>query len=315
MLYHLNTGRVYKVSELADLLDTSPRNVIEYKKELDEALSRIDYGAFIKSIPGRYGGYQLNKSILLPTLQLLPEQKDVLREALDYIMTKKDFVKKKEAEAVFSKVLSSVETKYKDQKLQVVDHYQLTMDQKDIEERYRFIEEAIAKKRVIEIVYESTVNGTKTHILHPYKLFIYNNSWFFHALVPSEQKVWQFKINRIKEMRMLDQTFRVWEGFKPEDYFDGNGFTNNGGFYHCEFIVTGIRRQLSKERVYGKNQVVVDIDDERSRVTMDMQNEGAIVSYILGCGNDIEVIEPKWAIDRIKEVAENILEKYQTGKE
>ena len=32
MLQILNTGRVYKVSELASLLDTNPRNVKKYKK-------------------------------------------------------------------------------------------------------------------------------------------------------------------------------------------------------------------------------------------------------------------------------------------
>lgn len=37
MLQMLNSGRIYKVSELADLLETNPRNVIEYKKELEEA--------------------------------------------------------------------------------------------------------------------------------------------------------------------------------------------------------------------------------------------------------------------------------------
>ena len=32
MLQILNTGRVYRISELAELFETNPRNVIEYKK-------------------------------------------------------------------------------------------------------------------------------------------------------------------------------------------------------------------------------------------------------------------------------------------
>ena len=31
MLQILNSGRIYKVSELANLLETNPRNIIEYK--------------------------------------------------------------------------------------------------------------------------------------------------------------------------------------------------------------------------------------------------------------------------------------------
>lgn len=35
MLWILNTGRIYKVKELADLLETKERNVIDYKEELN----------------------------------------------------------------------------------------------------------------------------------------------------------------------------------------------------------------------------------------------------------------------------------------
>ena len=35
MLRILNTGRIYKVKELADLLETKERNVIDYKEELN----------------------------------------------------------------------------------------------------------------------------------------------------------------------------------------------------------------------------------------------------------------------------------------
>ena len=34
MLQILNTGRVYKISELAEMLETNPRNVVEYKKRI-----------------------------------------------------------------------------------------------------------------------------------------------------------------------------------------------------------------------------------------------------------------------------------------
>lgn len=32
MLQILNSGKIYKVSELADLLETNPRNILENKK-------------------------------------------------------------------------------------------------------------------------------------------------------------------------------------------------------------------------------------------------------------------------------------------
>ena len=60
MLRLLNTGKIFKASELADRLETNTRNIFEYKTELEDA------GYLIESIPGRYGGYRLVKSGLFP---------------------------------------------------------------------------------------------------------------------------------------------------------------------------------------------------------------------------------------------------------
>ena len=47
-----------------DLLETNKRNIIEYKKELECA------GYYINTIRGRYGGYSLDKTKLMPIMHL-----------------------------------------------------------------------------------------------------------------------------------------------------------------------------------------------------------------------------------------------------
>ena len=311
MLQILNTGRVYKISELAALLDTNPRNIIEYKKELDEVSGSCEGGFYIDTIPGRNGGYKLNGNAVIPALKLLKNEKEALVEGYEYLLNKADFMKKEDATRAFAKVLSNIQfDKEEQEKLIVVDKYQLTMDEKDIKERYDFIEDAIKQKRVIEIEYMSLKNGFKKHILHPYKLIIYNNSWFFLALNPEEGEVWSFKVNRVINYKMLDKKFTVWKGFKAEDYFDGQGFVNNGQYEHVEFIATGTRAFLMRERQYGKNQVIEELEDGSIKVSVDMQNKVQILSFALGCGSEIEVLSPEWLKDEIKQVALEIIDKY-----
>ena len=79
------------------------------------------------------------------------------------------------------------------------------MDEKDIRERYLLIEKAINKRIVVEVEHNSLKSGLKVHILHPYKLFIYNNSWFFLAYNPEVGEVWYFKLNRIKTCKYTDK--------------------------------------------------------------------------------------------------------------
>lgn len=310
MLQVLNTGRVYKISELADILETNPRNIIEYKKELDEVASDLGLDLYIETIPGRYGGYKLNGNAVLPALRLLPLEKEALLESYNYSLTKKDFIKKKELINAFSKVMSNVQIETKDNKLLAVDKYQLTMSEKDIKERYEFIEKAIETKHTVEIEYASLKNGDKINIVDPYKLFIYNNSWFFLAWNHEAGDVHYFKLNRIKSYKMTNKKFTVWKYFKAENYFDEAGLKNNGEYHHVVMIATGTRAMLLKERVYGKNQVVTDLEDGSVKVEMDMQNDNTMVSFVLSCGDEAKVLEPQWLIDKVKEKVDLIREKY-----
>lgn len=305
MLEILNTGRVYKISELANILDTNPRNVVEYKRELEEC------GYYISSIPGRYGGYQLDKNYVIPALKLVPAEKESIIEAFNYAMTKKDFLKKSVFSSAVGKISSSIQLPELKNDLLVVDHYQLSMSEEEIEERYKFVEKAIKDKRVIEIEYQSIKNGYKKHELHPYKLFIYNNSWFFLAWNPEAGDVWYFKLNRMAKWKMLEQHFRIWKSFKAEDYFDGNGFKNNGEFIHTSFIAKGIRKHLIKERVYGKNQTITELEDGSIKVKLDMQNEDQIISFILSCGVDVILLEPHYLVERIKSTTAEIQKLYE----
>lgn len=308
MLQYLNTGKLFSVSELAGLLETKPRNVIEYKQVLDMIAEGNDI--YIQTIPGRHGGYKLDGNITLPSLKLSQKEKDALMSSFDYVMGKKDFPKKKDFLDAFSKIISNIEIGDKSNDLIISDNYQLSMSGEEIEKRYNFIEYAIKNKQTIKIDYLSLKNGEKEHILDPYKLYIYNNSWFFLAWNPEVGEVWSFKLNRIKSFSLTGKKFRVWKGFNPKDYIEDNGFKKAGEYHHLVFEASGTRALLLKERIYGKNQVVTDLENGKIRVEVDMQNEDMILSFVLSGGKDIVVLEPEWLISRVKEVAVELSKRY-----
>jgi predicted DNA-binding transcriptional regulator YafY len=310
LLQILNTGRIYNISTLAGLLDVKERYVIELRLALDQACKDTD--TYIETIPGRYGGYRLHGNAVLPALKLTHEEKDALSDSFDYLMSKKDFLKKREYLDAYSKIISNITLDEKeDKKIIVAENYQLSMSEEEIKQRYNFIEFAINNHQSIQIDYLSLKNGQKVHELDPYKLYIFNNSWFFLAWNPEVGDVWSFKLNRIKSYRLLDKKFKVWKGFNPKDYIEDNGFKNNGEYHHVVFIAEGTKGMLSKERIYGKNQVTTDLEDGRVKVEVDMQNDDMIVSFILGGKEEITVLEPEWLIERVKETAQKILDKYK----
>ena len=172
MLQILNSGRIYKASELADLMETNPRNIIEYRKELDAA------GYTIISIPGKYGGYQLDRSTLIPSLRLTKEEQEALTEGSGYLVSRNDFAFKKTYQLAMSKIYSSLKHESIQTNPSVVNRFPLLMPETEIARRYKAMEECIKMHYKIEIEYLSLKNEITTRILHPYKLFMYNNAWY-----------------------------------------------------------------------------------------------------------------------------------------
>lgn len=305
MLELLNTGRIYKKSELAELLNTNPRNLIEYKKELEEA------GYEIESIPGNYGGYRLLKSNIIPAIYLNCIEKSVVVEAYNYVLSKNDFVKKKIFEKAIGKIATSIHLDITPPRnILAGNNYRLLMNDSEIEERYIFIEQTIKNKQVIKIEYESIKNGLKTHTLNPYDLVLYNNTWFFLAWDVEACDVWSFKLNRIKKFELLDEKFVVWKSYKLENYFNANGFKNNEEPIHVVLQAKGTHKYLFREREYGKNQTVKPLNDEYDIVEFDSQNTDQLLSFIISCLDDIRIISPDSLIEKMKRMLNTVLKQY-----
>ena len=104
MLTYLNDGRVWKVSELAKKLGTNPRNITEYRKAIEAA------GYIIISKPGKYGGIQLEKNNVIPSLKMTQDEKRILQVANDYLKARKDFLDYDLYQNAMSKIFASMKT-------------------------------------------------------------------------------------------------------------------------------------------------------------------------------------------------------------
>ena len=87
MLQILNARKRVSVAELADLLETKKRNIIELKKELEAS------GYVINFYTGKYGGYELDKTANIPAIKFTESEKIALTEAYDFISKKSDYSK------------------------------------------------------------------------------------------------------------------------------------------------------------------------------------------------------------------------------
>ena len=279
--------------ELADILETNPRNIREYIKELEVA------GYTLESMKGVYGGYRLDKSCLLPSLKLNQDDKKVIASLMDYLVQKNDFLSFTQLETVLGRMMASVERTDEITPLTMIDRFPLQMDRIELEKRYQVLQESIDSQIKCEITYRSASNKERIHTIHPYKLFVYNGTWFVLGYNETISNFGYFKLNRIVDIYKTRSRFTILKSYDEKDYLDGFGMTKNGEYYKVKLEFTNLNMAIS-ERIYGKKQVVKEIDESHTLFEAEMQNKDMIASFVMSFGKNCKVLEPEWLKEKVK---------------
>ena len=304
MLEILYSRNIVGIAELARLLDTNPRNVPEYKKVLEEA------GYVIDTVPGRYGGYVLNKKYTFPSTRLTDKEREGLFAGFDYLLARNDFMHKDDYSKAMAKIASAIVPTDIPRNTVIANRFPLAMPERDIEERYLAMSHCITAKTTVRIEYLSLSNEVSERDFHPYKLFMYNNAWFVIGFDEKSQDFRYFKLNRIQSFEITNKPFRIKLTYNERDFLDEFGMRQNGEWYPIKLKITGKYAMLVKERIYGKNQTVEAIDKNTSLLSVEMQNKEDIFAFVLGFGSNCEVLEPEWLREKVIETAKDLTNKY-----
>lgn len=297
------------ITELAGELETNPRNIPEYVKEL-----RL-IGFEIEPVHGKYGGYVLNRDSTFPAVRLSDSEREAFMTGYEYLLARNDFMEIESYKKAMQKVSSAIINRdsIMDETM-LAYRFPLLMPQEDLEKRYFAIQQCIVQKTVIEIEYLSQKNEVTKRIIHPYKLFMYNNAWFVLGFDESKGDIRYFKLNRIQNFAVQHRKFVQLLTYKESDYLDEYGMKNNGEWYSIKLKLTGNYAMLVKERVYGKDQKIEVIDEKTTILSCKMQNKENILVFVLGFGSNCEVLEPEWLKEELIETIDKLYEKYEKEK-
>ena len=294
------------ITELAGELETNPRNIPEYVKEL-----RL-IGFEIEPVHGKYGGYVLNRDSTFPAVRLSDSEREAFMTGYEYLLARNDFMEIENYKKAMQKVSSAIVSRSSNMdEMMLAYHFPLAMPQEELEKRYFAIQQCIVNKTVLDIEYLSQKNEVTKRTIHPYKLFMYNNAWFVLGFDESKGAILYFKLNRIQSFTVQHRQFVRLLTYKESDYLDEYGMKNNGEWYPIKLKLTGNYAMLVKERVYGKEQTVESVDDKTTILSVSMQGRENILVFVLGFGEYCEVLEPEWLKERLIETIDTIYGKYK----
>ena len=298
MLEILYGREVVSKQELARALETNPRNIIEYKNELEKA------GYQIETLNGVYGGYKLLRDKDFHSAFLTEREKELLRDASVILSENKEYLNADEYTRAIGKVLSDSSLNDNVNDKITIDRFPLLMEKSELKKRYNAFEEAIKNKLKVKIEYNNlTSDKPKTYVFYPYDLFIYDDAWYI--LGYSEFKTRDgfinvgkdpiyLKLNRIVSFELLKDKYIPNRNYNKSKYIDKDGMSNIGEEYHLKLLLKDQSAYLASERLYSKDQVITKLDSNHIILECDMRQENRILSFINYFGSNCIVLEPEY---------------------
>lgn len=289
-MLHILYGRNQPISrnELAALLETNPRNIAEFKKELETA------GYIIDSISGKHGGYVLNEESIFPSLSLNSEEKEAVNEALMYLKAQKNFIYYDEFNAAMNKLKAKVNHRNESKETIYLGEARKSLSKSE-SLMVDMIIEAKEKHYALSFSYSSGYkSSTSKRLVHPYEMIITDEGFYLLADDKSVDKTHGFKYFKIVDARMRDmhvseRTFSRDINFKVSDHIGSSTLMKE--LYEVELEIYGINARLVNEREI-ENLISKQFKDDVLYLKFMMEGNLRLKNFILSLGSECKVIAP-----------------------
>lgn len=290
IVYHLLEKGQATAPELADKFEVSVRTIY---RDID-ALSGAGIPVYTEA--GRNGGIRIMGDFILDKAVLSREEKQEILSALQSI----HIAQNSSGSGTLQK-LSAIFQLGSENWLEV--DFSGWGNREADNEKFERLKSAVIRCKKVKICYAGTDGEMSERIVEPCRLSYRSKAWYLKAFCTKRQDWRIFKLNRILDLEVLDDTFprRVF----PESD-DGSG---------------GARRQI---RLRFPGEMAYRVYDEFDESQVERQENGDLIAsaempedawltgFLLSFGTQVEVLSPLCLKDALAEQAKLIYEKNKT---
>lgn len=273
MLYYLLDKERATAPELAAEFEVSPRTI--YRDV--EALSSAGIPIYVET--GRNGGIYLLQDFILDRAILSEKEKQEVLTAIQSILAT-GYIDGKEILTKLS-ALFNVNTR----NWLEVDFSRWGKCAFD-NSKFEILKTAVIQCKEIKIVYENTKSERSTRIIQPLKLsYKSSKEWYLKAFCMKQQDFRIFKLNRILELELSENTFI------PRPYPE----QNNDLRKICSRIVLLFSKEVAY-RVYDEfDETQIEYQKNGDLIACaEMPVDKWLIGYLLSFGAQFEIIEPAY---------------------
>ncbi|MEO1517728.1 MAG: WYL domain-containing protein [Bacteroidota bacterium] len=183
-------------------------------------------------------------------------------------------------------------------------------------EHLDFIYQAIAQRKVLQIVYQSyKAKQPSTFHFHPYRLKEYRNRWFVLGLRKKEAPLLNLALDRIQQLQTCDLPYHGKHGIDLENYYkDIIGVTITGPRpVPVVFKTSAAMTPYIISKPFHHSQKILETDDEgRTTFQITVIPNFELERLLLGYAESLQVLRPRRLKSRLRKRLQEAVEQYVT---
>jgi len=175
--------------------------------------------------------------------------------------------------------------------------------------------EAMKENKVLEVDYHPFIGEWGPRHIMPYALKMYNRRWYILGYVEQSKGIRQLALDRIEELNITDQTFKIPEDFNAEAYYeDSVGIYVDGNLKPQKVKIRAFKPHDSYMRSLPLHHSQVEIKGDSKDYTdfsYRLCLTPDLTSQLLGMGSWIEVLEPMELREELINKTNEMLNRYK----
>jgi len=297
------------VESLARILNISCRTV--YRDFNTLALA----GLPVHSSTGPHGGYYIDEHYFLPPLRFTGEEAASLFLAGNFLLQQKGFPYQKNTHLALLKIENLLEKDNKKYIREVKDsisfNIQKLKDYEDYSETFALLNEAILNKKQVHLKYYTiSRDEITTRTVNPCHLMFRQGAWYLIAYCHWRKKTKIFRIDRIKELHLTEDTFTVSSKFSLSDYMGKSWQVVRGEDQKIRVKIFPPASRWAKEELRHPTQKIRKLSDGSIIFSAEVSGITEVKKWILGMGSYAEVLAPKSLRREIEEEISGMKKRY-----
>ena len=161
----------------------------------------------------------------------------------------------------------------------------------------QLLEATLQHRRVTMRYHSLSSNREKAYVLEPYRLVFGQGNLYVLGFVPEYNEVRTFAVDRIAQLSLMEERFEPLD--LPEDAFAHSLGVTQGTPERVQVRFAPKIARYVQERVWHPSQQIEAADGGAIVVTLNVVNDWALKSWILGFGGLATVLSPAPLVEEI----------------